>query len=422
MPLGISITPGMFEKTIQIPIDTVISKSPVRIVNYEDDILFLMQDQQQLEKEIECILEEFRKYGLLINVSKSKMKQKQQFVFLGWMINSTTMKIQLTNEKRKELKSLDQRQIKLIMEQKTTKDQKRSKFGWQAQVFHSIIQTRRTASIVNKQFNEQGGESNMLDKRNDNNEEVFDRAVLVDEPVGESKAKAKYHLRKAIDSILQIEEENGWTLTIRHIAAKQNNKADKQSRLSMSEEYSKKSEVLEDVLKDWQAEITVDLFAARNSAKCKRYYSLGKDKKAEGRDSMIVSQEEEFAQIHPPIPIISRVIRKIIEEKAQGIMIVPCWTGQVWWTQLKEISVREKELCESEKVLQMRSKMRKRNLKDPPGRILALEVNGDMMGQECFEMLWKHPDYQEMKFKIQQITGMEVEEDTPVRYQPFGCI
>ncbi|KAA6374120.1 MAG: hypothetical protein EZS28_030352 [Streblomastix strix] len=97
-----------------------------------------------------------------------------------------------------------------------------------------------------------------------------------------AKAKAKWHLKKAIDLILQIEEENGWILTIRHIAGKQNKEADALLRLSMAGDYSIRKEVLEEVLKEWQVEITVDLFKARNYAEHKRYYTLVKDKKAEG--------------------------------------------------------------------------------------------------------------------------------------------
>ncbi|KAA6373723.1 MAG: hypothetical protein EZS28_030750 [Streblomastix strix] len=72
---------------------------------------------------------------------------------------------------------------------KSTKDQKRGKFGWQAQVFHSIIQTRRIASIANKQINEQSSENNGLDKRNDSNEEVFNRAILVGDIVRQQQTK-----------------------------------------------------------------------------------------------------------------------------------------------------------------------------------------------------------------------------------------
>ncbi|KAA6371349.1 MAG: hypothetical protein EZS28_033125, partial [Streblomastix strix] len=72
---------------------------------------------------------------------------------------------------------------------KATKDKKRGKFGWQASIFHPIIQTRRTTSIANKQVNEQSSENVGLDERNDSNEKVLDSVVLVDKPCGEQQTK-----------------------------------------------------------------------------------------------------------------------------------------------------------------------------------------------------------------------------------------
>ncbi|KAA6314576.1 MAG: hypothetical protein EZS28_055560 [Streblomastix strix] len=137
---------------------------------------------------------------------------------------------------------------------------------------------------------------------------------------------------------------------------------------------------------------------------------------------MRVSWEEEFALIHPPIPIVGRIIRKIVEERAQGIMIVPHWPGQLWWTQLKKIAVSEREIGESEKVLEMGLKMRMRNLKVPPGRMLVLEVSGGKMEQDYFDLHQEHPDYQEMQLDPQQITTIEAGEGMHAHYQPFGSI
>ncbi|KAA6379633.1 MAG: hypothetical protein EZS28_024842 [Streblomastix strix] len=310
---------------------------------------------------------------------------------------------------------------------------------------------------------QQSCESNVLDKQNASNEEVSDRAVLVDEPAGEQQTKddrqeiepdnntdrrvncrlgsecdkEQHQNQKNIRAVgsgygelqlardtndIQSNIKSGWTLIFRHIAGKLNKEADALSKLPMAWEYSIRKEVLENVSKDWQVELTVDLFAARNNAKHKRYYTLGKDKKAERRDSMKISRDEKFPQIHPLILIIRRIIRKILEEKAQGIMIVPYWPGQIWWTQLKKITVKEKQLEENNKALKMGPKMKKRNLKVPSGRIFALEVNGDKMGQDYSQMLWKLPYYQEMQLYLQQITDMKVGEGTPARYQPFGSI
>ncbi|KAA6352717.1 MAG: hypothetical protein EZS28_051756, partial [Streblomastix strix] len=82
----------------------------------------------------------------------------------------------------------------------------------------------------------------------------------------------------------------------------------------------------------------------------------------------------------------------------------------------------EREKGESEKVLEIGSKMRKRNLKVPPGRMLVLEVNGGKTEQDYFDLHLKHPDYQEMQLDPQLITGMEVGDNTLARYQPFGNI
>ncbi|KAA6398567.1 MAG: hypothetical protein EZS28_005905 [Streblomastix strix] len=77
---------------------------------------------------------------------------------------------------------------------------------------------------------------------------------------------------------------------------------------------------------------------------------------------------------------------------------------------------------ECEKVLEIEPKVKNRNLKVSPGRILALEVNGDKTEHDYFEMLSKHPDYQEIHLDLQCITGMEVEKSTPAPYWFFGTI
>ncbi|KAA6357214.1 MAG: hypothetical protein EZS28_047259, partial [Streblomastix strix] len=324
-------------------------------------------------------------------------QREQEQVETGLAICIPGMDVQLSNneniidQREKEgIESSSSKINKVNNGLKTPKDQKRGKFGWQASIFHSITQTRRTASITNKQINEQSCENNGLDKRNDSNEKMFDRAILVDDSIGEQQTKddrqeleqninfdkrinfrmesecdqeqhtnpkdlptirsgnGEFEPARDTGDIQSIEVENGCAFTIGHITEKQKKEANALSRLSMAGDYSIKKEVLEEVLKDWQVGITVHLFAARNNAKHKRYYTLGKDKNADGGDSKIVSWEEEFELIHQPIPIISRVIREIIEERTQGVIIVLDWPGQVWQTQLKENN-REREVIGRER-------------------------------------------------------------------------
>ncbi|KAA6357439.1 MAG: hypothetical protein EZS28_047034, partial [Streblomastix strix] len=114
----------------------------------------------------------------------------------------------LINQREKEgTQSISSKIDKINNGRKSIKDQKRGKFGWQAQVFHSIIQTRRTASIANKQINEQSGESNGLDKRNISNQEMPYRTILMGDIIAEQQTqddRQEIELSNNIDICINI--------------------------------------------------------------------------------------------------------------------------------------------------------------------------------------------------------------------------
>ncbi|KAA6344519.1 MAG: hypothetical protein EZS28_052234 [Streblomastix strix] len=92
-------------------------------------------------------------------------QREQEQVEAGIKVCVPVMNVQLNNnenlidQREKEgIEGASSKIDKTNNRRKSTKDQKRGKIGWQAQVFHSIIQTRRTASIANKQINEQSCE------------------------------------------------------------------------------------------------------------------------------------------------------------------------------------------------------------------------------------------------------------------------
>jgi hypothetical protein len=74
------------------------------------------------------------------------------------------------------------------------------------------------------------------------------------------------------------------------------------------------------------------------------------------------------ALIHPPIPLITKVIQKYIEEKGgPSALIVPNWQGQVWSPLLDQISVEKINLGPLNTVLSPGPNMHKRELHLPPG-------------------------------------------------------
>jgi hypothetical protein len=58
------------------------------------------------------------------------------------------------------------------------------------------------------------------------------------------------------------------------------------------------------------------------------------------RDSPSISWENHTPLLHPPIPLLSRTIRKVKEDHVQvAAIIAPKWPGQFWYTELLEITV-----------------------------------------------------------------------------------
>lgn len=76
---------------------------------------------------------------------------------------------------------------------------------------------------------------------------------------------------------------------------------------------------------------TVDLFASRINTKCKQFCSRFPDPEAKTVDAFTVSWKNEAFYAFPPFALILRTLRKIINDKATGIVIVPLWPTQPWY-------------------------------------------------------------------------------------------
>lgn len=69
----------------------------------------------------------------------------------------------------------------------------------------------------------------------------------------------------------------------------------------------------------------IDLFASLLNAKCEMYVSWIPDPNSLAVDAFTLSWKEFYFYAFPPFIFIPRVLRKIIDDKAEGILIVPWW-------------------------------------------------------------------------------------------------
>ena len=81
-------------------------------------------------------------------------------------------------------------------------------------------------------------------------------------------------------------------------------------------------------------EPSIDLFASRLNAQVPCYASWRPDPDAAYVDAFSISWKKQFFYAFPPFSLIARCLQKIAMEEAEGLMIVPFWPTQPWYSQL----------------------------------------------------------------------------------------
>lgn len=74
----------------------------------------------------------------------------------------------------------------------------------------------------------------------------------------------------------------------------------------------------------------IDLFATRLTSQCKDFVSWFPDPNSIAVDSFTIRWDKMFYAF-PPFCLLPRVINKILEEKAEGIVVAPLWMAQPWY-------------------------------------------------------------------------------------------
>lgn len=116
-----------------------------------------------------------------------------------------------------------------------------------------------------------------------------------------------------------------------YIRSKDNTEADLESRrLDPETEYSLSQSAFQEIIETF-GRPEIDLFATRINAKCSKYVSWMRDPGSVAVDSFTIEWNKYFFYALPPFAIILRVLRKIKNEGARGILVVPNWPAQAWF-------------------------------------------------------------------------------------------
>ena len=78
----------------------------------------------------------------------------------------------------------------------------------------------------------------------------------------------------------------------------------------------------------------IDLFASRRNHQLSNYVSWGLDPGAKTVDAFSINWSPTYNYCFPPFSIILKVLQKIQQNKAQALVVVPCWSTRNWLPEL----------------------------------------------------------------------------------------
>ncbi|KAA6386797.1 MAG: hypothetical protein EZS28_017677 [Streblomastix strix] len=220
------------------------------------------------------------------------------------------------------------------------------------------------------------GEIKSLKIQSDNSTAIFDLR----------RGAAAPALCKLVDQILQTPENMKIQFSSFHIPGKDNKEADSLSRLSTSGNYGIRKEVLDEALQELAMQPTIDYLANRRNRKCRRFYSLIWDPWAHVQGGMKAKQKRKSPLLHPPMPLIQRVLNKVRKDQIKVIMIIQHWQIQSWWRDLQELKIKSINLGKSSDVLEVVGRMRKQKTA-PPSRRRADSAYQRYRGEKLFKQI-----------------------------------
>ena len=123
-------------------------------------------------------------------------------------------------------------------------------------------------------------------------------------------------------------------LSATHIPGSKNSQADKESRvLKESTEWSLSQEVFNAILERWSM-FDIDLFPSRLNFKVPQYVSWRPDPGAEFINAFLMNWKPHYFYVFPPFSLRATCLQTIEQDQSTGILIVPMWTTQPWFTLL----------------------------------------------------------------------------------------
>ncbi|KAA6375674.1 MAG: putative Transposon Tf2-6 polyprotein [Streblomastix strix] len=250
--------------------------------------------------------------------------------------------------------STQERELEIIAMAHGTQNKRQVKVTSNSREIKDITQGLRSFAKTLKNSRVQS-----LAIRSDNSKAVFDI----------KKWRASTSLIKKIKQVRQTKEKLRIQIQITHLPGVKNEIADALSRLSRAGDYKQKEKIFQQICLPMNLNPTIDLFSQHFNNLPPRFMSTIKGHGKIAIDALNQTCMKELPWIHPPIPLIPAVLKKIREEQIEAMIIAPQWPGQIWYLELVNENAQTFKLGWSNEILQPGTSLIKKNLKLPPRKI-----------------------------------------------------
>ena len=123
-----------------------------------------------------------------------------------------------------------------------------------------------------------------------------------------------------------------------HIPGVDNTAADLESRsINLDMEWKLNPERLKFALDLLGIAPTIDLFASRLNKQMNRFVAFRPDPAAVAVDAFSLSWKAETFYVFPPFSIVAKVLQKVQQDNATGLLVIPDWPTQVWYLVVKRL-------------------------------------------------------------------------------------
>ena len=131
---------------------------------------------------------------------------------------------------------------------------------------------------------------------------------------------------------------------------------------------------------------SIDLFATMLNTQLSSYASWRPDPHAAIVDAFSVSWRNEYFYAFPPFSLIPKCLDKIQVEQAEGVLVVPAWATQTWYTQILQMLAQQPKLMVWTQEMELLTHPSGRKTHSMQGKLklMACPLSGDIIKSGAF--------------------------------------